>query len=54
VMKQREMDSRVEHWGQVERELSKLSSTKVKEFKRSSGNILMILTLFYREKMILI
>jgi hypothetical protein len=27
VMKQREMDSRVEQWGQVERELSKLSST---------------------------
>jgi hypothetical protein len=27
AMKQREMDSRVEQWGQVERELSKLSST---------------------------
>jgi hypothetical protein len=27
VMKQREMDSRVEQWGQVEQELSKLSST---------------------------
>jgi hypothetical protein len=27
AMKQREMDSQVEQWGQVERELSKLSST---------------------------